>query len=145
MLKIIGPFLCILVTLNGIAQKMSQTESYIFQAMAEQEACWNNGDLSCFMKHYWKSDSLKFIGSKGITYGWQKTLDNYLVSYPDKSAMGKLTFTNLVSEKLGKDAWMIMGKWELQRTGNFQNLSGHYTLIWRKIKGNWVIVADHSS
>jgi hypothetical protein len=36
-----------------------------------------------------------FIGKSGITYGWQKTLDNYKKGYPDKEAMGKLHFTLL--------------------------------------------------
>jgi hypothetical protein len=25
------------------------------------------------------------------------------------------------------------------------DVRGHFTLIWRKIKGRWVIVSDHSS
>ena len=33
-----------------------------------------------------------FIGSKGITYGWDSTLARYKRNYPDKATMGKLTF-----------------------------------------------------
>jgi hypothetical protein len=36
-----------------------------------------------------------------------------------------------------------VGKWMLQRS--IGNLSGHYTLLLRKIRGQWKIVADHSS
>ena len=44
--------------------------------MKTQEVAWSNYDLEGFMKGYWKSDSLKFHGSNGDTYGWDKTLAN---------------------------------------------------------------------
>ena len=65
-------------------------ELAIREVLEYQQNCWNEGDLDCFMEGYWKSDNLVFIGSKGLTYGWQKTLDNYKKSYPTKEAMGKL-------------------------------------------------------
>jgi len=119
---------------NAVGQVLSN--------MHEQESSWNKGDIPGFMQHYWKSDSLKFIGSKGLTYGWQKTLDNYLRSYPDKSAMGILKFTIIESTQLSPDAIYVIGKWELQKE---KPASGHFTLMWRKIGGHWVIVSDHTS
>jgi len=134
-------FLFIILTGNLLAQ--SKTETTIRAIMAKQELAWNRGDLVDFMDGYWKSDSLRFIGSKGLTYGWQKTLDNYKKGYPDLDAMGKLKFTIISVEQLsGKSAYVI-GKWYLTRT--IGDLSGHYTLLWKKIQGKWVIVADHSS
>ena len=52
-------------------------EKDILKVLHEQQTAWNNGEIENFMKGYWKDDSLLFIGSKGPTYGWQKTLDNY--------------------------------------------------------------------
>ncbi len=115
----------------------------IRRVMADQEAAWSRGDLEEFMAGYWKSDSLRFIGSKGLTYGWQQTLDNYKKGYPSSDAMGKLTFTILSVEKLSKRSAFVVGKWHLAR--QIGELSGYYTLLWRKICGKWVIVADHSS
>lgn len=112
--------------------------------MARQEAAWNQGNLDSFMIGYWPSDSLRFIGSRGLTYGWQTTLDNYRKSYPDRDAMGTLKFTILSVEKLSRRSAYVIGKWRLTR-GEKGDLSGHYTLLWRKIHGKWVIVADHSS
>ncbi len=111
--------------------------------MAAQELAWNRGDLEAFMEGYWRSDSLRFIGSSGLTYGWQQTLDNYKKGYPDSDAMGKLKFTILSVEQLSKRSAFVIGKWRLARKAG--DLSGHYTLLWKKIKGKWVIVADHSS
>jgi hypothetical protein len=116
----------------------------INEKMSEQETCWNNGDLECFMQHYWHSDSLLFIGKSGLTYGWQPTLDNYISGYPDKSAMGKLTFTNEVKEFIDTETVQVIGQWKLERD-SLENLGGYYSLIWKIKMGEWVIVSDHSS
>lgn len=120
-----------------------KSETTIRQIMADQELAWNRGDLEAFMAGYWRSDSLRFIGSSGLTYGWQQTLDNYKKGYPGPEAMGKLKFTILSVEQLSKRSAYVIGKWHLTRKAG--DLSGHYTLLWKKIKGKWVIVADHSS
>jgi hypothetical protein len=113
--------------------------------MQEQEDCWNKGDLDCFMQHYWKSDSLKFIGKSGVNYGWQTTLDNYKKGYPSKEKMGKLEFTNKSIEFIGKETIFVVGEWKLARADSLGDLGGYYSLIWKKKNEEWVIVADHSS
>ena len=95
------------------------------------------------MDGYWKSDSLKFIGSSGMNYGWQQTLDNYHKRYPNKEAMGKLTFELLSLEALGSDYYRVTGKWHLKRKDDEPH--GLFTLIWQKIGGAWKIIYDHSS
>lgn len=111
--------------------------------MAEQESAWNRGDLEAFMSHYWKSDSLSFIGKSGLNKGWQKTLDNYKRSYPNKDAMGMLVFENKEFKALGNEAMLVIGKWTLYRS--LDTLGGHYSLIWEPINDNWQITSDHSS
>jgi ketosteroid isomerase-like protein len=115
----------------------------IRELMSEQEKSWNTHDIEGFMKYYWKSDSLKFIGKKGITYGWQKTLDNYRNSYPNGQAMGTLVFEVLNAEKLSGSAVYVIGKWNLLRKED--SVGGYFTLLWKKMKGRWVIVSDHTS
>lgn len=95
------------------------------------------------MEPYWHSDSLQFIGKRGITHGWQATLDNYKKGYPDRAAMGTLQFTNLSIDVLSDSSAYVIGKWELFRTAD--TLSGHYSLLWKKMGDKWQIVADHSS
>ncbi len=129
------------VQFQGFSQSVD--ERAIREVLAEQQECWNSGDLECFMEGYWKSDQLVFIGSSGITYGWQKTLDNYKKSYPDKSAMGKLTFDIIILEPLSEDFWSVIGKWNLKREKD--NPKGHFSLIFRRLGDDWVIVSDHSS
>jgi len=115
----------------------------IQSVMDNQQEAWNRGDIDAFMQGYWKSDSLRFIGKRGITFGWQPTLDNYKKSYPGAQAMGRLQFTNLTTEIVGDSSAYVIGKWELFRSTD--TLGGHYSLLWKKMQGQWVIVADHTS
>jgi ketosteroid isomerase-like protein len=124
-------------------QAQSKDEAAIRKLLDEQTNYWNNGDIDNFMKGYWENDSLMFIGKSGVTYGWQNTLNNYKKGYPDTAAMGKLNFTLIKVQRLSKEYYFIVGKWYLKRS--IGDVSGHYNLLFRKIKGQWVIVADHSS
>lgn len=122
----------------------AKDEIAIRHVLATQETCWNTGDLECFMEGYWKSDSLAFIGKSGITQGWKATLANYKRGYPDKATMGKLTFTIIRMEKLSSKSALVLGKFHLDRE-KLDNLEGYFSLTWRKVKGTWVIVVDHTS
>lgn len=125
------------------ANAQTKDANKILQIMAAQEKAWNEGDIEQFMKGYWENDSLVFVGKSGLTYGYNNTLANYKKGYPDKTYMGKLKFTILSMQPLGKQFYRVIGKWELTRTVG--NVSGHYTLLLQKINGEWKIISDHSS
>ena len=126
----------------GFSQNNATRRDDVLKNMELQKIAWNKGDVREFMKYYWNNDSLKFIGSRGITYGWQKTLDNYLKAYPDKTAMGVLKFTIVEASALSESAVYVIGKWELQKE---KPAGGYFTLLWKIINGRWVIVSDHTS
>jgi ketosteroid isomerase-like protein len=121
----------------------SKGERAIRSLLDAQTASWNQGDLAGFMQTYWNSDSLMFIGKSGIKWGWKTTLENYKKGYPDTAAMGKLSFDILQVKKLSGEYYYVVGKWMLKRS--IGDVSGHYDLLLRKIKGQWKIIADHSS
>jgi len=108
-----------------------------------QTISWNKGNLDEFMSGYWKNDSLMFVGKSGITYGYANTLNNYKKNYDSQEKMGKLFFEILKIKKLAPDYYWVLGKWFLKRSVG--DVGGHYTLLFRKIHGKWMIVADHSS
>ena len=123
-----------LVTVFAFGQQpFSEDKAAIELVMSKQEQCWNKGDIDCFMEGYWKSDSLQFIGSRGLTYGWQQTLDNYKKSYPDKAAMGQLQFDILSMKMLSPENVLLIGKWHLSRSEK-EDLGGHFSLNWMKNK-----------
>lgn len=136
--------LIILVLLSFTsAHSQSQDETAIHTVLEKQRLAWNTGDIPSFMEGYWQSDSLMFIGKSGITYGWENTLKNYKKGYPDTAAMGKLNFTILEVKRLSDTYFFVVGKWHLVRS--IGDAGGHFTLLFRKIKNKWLIVADHSS
>jgi ketosteroid isomerase-like protein len=143
MKKSVTFLICVLLCVGIQAQKSTKAQKSIQSVLETQTQAWNAGDLPKFMSTYWHSDSLRFIGKSGLTYGWQQTLDNYKKNYPSKEAMGQLDFNILSIEVLSKRSAFVVGRWHLART--IGDLSGHFTLLFRKIDGKWVIVADHSS
>ena len=136
-------FIVAFVLMSMVVSAQSKDEAAIRQLMANQSAAWNRGDLESFMVGYWNNDSLMFIGKSGVTYGWNNTLKNYKKGYPDTASMGKLAFTLIKLERLSREYYHVTGKWYLQRS--IGDISGHFTLLFRKIRGSWVIIADHSS
>jgi len=136
-------FLSVCLLLIVAAGAQSTDEISIRQLLDQQTAAWNRGDIDRFMDGYWENDSLMFIGKSGVTYGWTNTLNNYKRGYPDTAAMGKLRFELLTVKRLSDEYYFVVGKWFLQRS--IGNIGGHYNLLFRKINGKWVIIADHSS
>jgi hypothetical protein len=122
----------------------AEDKQQILNILDRQTQAWNNGDTENFMKGYWESDSLMYIGKTGVTYGYKSTLARYKENYPNKAMMGTLKFDIIKVNFMSKDACLVVGKWHLTRPEK-GDVGGHYTLIWRKINNEWVIVADHSS
>ena len=111
--------------------------------MEQQRIAWNDNDINEFMNGYLKSDKLVFSGSNGPVFGWNFVKDRYLKGYSTKELMGDLSFeiNNLFS--LSRKVAILLGKFNLQRKN--EKLSGYFTLIFKKINGNWYIVSDHTS
>ncbi|MEO1260615.1 MAG: DUF4440 domain-containing protein [Bacteroidota bacterium] len=125
------------------AQKETKAFQEIKALLYQQQKDWNAGNIDAFMQTYWQSDQLQFGGASGITRGWQGTLDGYKKRYPDKATMGQLTFVIKDMTRHSRKVVSLTGSWELEREKD--RPGGHFLLIWRKIKGDWKIVVDHTS
>lgn len=111
--------------------------------MQEQVGAWNNGDIDGFMKGYQQNDSIPFIGKNGITYGYNTITERYKKSYPDKEAMGELSFTDINIKPISDKYAYVTAKWNLKRVSD--TLSGYTSLLFEDIDGKWYVIADHSS
>ena len=110
--------------------------------LGRQAAAWNTGDIEAFMEPYWQSPHLTFSAKGLLTRGWKPVLENYRTRYPDRKAMGHLTFSDLEITELADAAALVLGRWKLERT---EPVGGAFTLVWRRIRGRWLIVHDHTS
>jgi uncharacterized protein (TIGR02246 family) len=110
-----------------------------------QVEAWNRGDLEAFMAGYWNSPDLVFQSGATLTRGWQATRERYRRRYQSEGKeMGRLRFEELDVQPLGPDAVFIRGRWHLtMKDGSEPN--GLFTLLARRIRGEWKIVHDHTS
>lgn len=127
---------------NADSQTYQEAKQAIEKVMADQIIAWNNHDLEGYMQGYWKSDSLKFYGSRGITKGWNQTLANYKKSYPSKNESGTLKFVINDISKIENNSYWVMGEYHLKRS--IGDADGVFTIIFKWIDGQWKIVADMS-
>src|SRR3982750_1106312 len=82
-------------------------ETAIRKILDDQTIAWNNGSIENFMKGYWHSDSLTFVGRNGLKYGYTSALENYKKSYPDTAARGKLYFDILQIKRLSRAYYYV--------------------------------------
>jgi hypothetical protein len=128
---------------NLLPAQANKDEKEITDLLNRQTQSWNKGNVEEFMSGYWNNDSLMFVGKNGVTYGYTNTLNNYKKNYNSPEKMGKLFFEILKVKKLSAEYYWVLGKYFLKRTVG--DAGGQYTLLFRKINGKWMIIADHSS
>jgi beta-aspartyl-peptidase (threonine type) len=140
----------IMVIPRSVAQQgtISPTEQQSLERdlralLQAQAAAWNRGDIAEFMKGYWRSPQTVFAGSSGVQRGWDALLERYQRNYPDRAAMGHLTFSELEITRLGPDAAVMLGHWQLQRDKDAPG--GVFTLVARHFPEGWRIIHDHTS
>ncbi|MFZ0212037.1 MAG: nuclear transport factor 2 family protein [Candidatus Acidiferrales bacterium] len=133
-----------ITTASALAQSTPPPEAFAIKSVLEQQvAGWNRGDIPAFMQGYWNSEQTEFVSASGIFLGWQAVLDRYLHSYPNRAAMGHLTFSGIEVHVLCPDAAYVVGKFRLDREND--NPEGVFTLIFRKFPEGWRIVNDHTT
>jgi ketosteroid isomerase-like protein len=116
-------------------------EAAAITAMLEaQDAAWNRGDIPGFMAGYWRSPELRFASGGTIARGWDATLERYETRYDTPEKMGTLVTSEYEIDVVSEDAAIAHGRWMLDVAG--ENPSGLYTLVLRKIEGDWLIVSD---
>jgi len=128
---------------SSAAGAKSIPEAAIRAVLGAQVADWNRGDVDAFMKSYWKSEATEFVGANGVVRGWQAVLDRYRKAYPDRQAMGTLTFSDLEVNVLCPTVALVTGHYHLQREKD--QPSGVFTLVFRKFPEGWKIINDHTS
>lgn len=123
----------------GQSQKEAETAA-ITALLEEQDAAWNRGDIDAFMEGYIKSHELRFASGGKVTRGWDETNARYHNTYGGPETMGTLITDDYEVVILSPDAAIAHGRWKLE--GREGTPWGLYTLVMRKIDGDWKIVSD---
>lgn len=132
----------LLIACGGSSFDAAADTAAIKKMMKNSEEAWNNGDLETFMTDYVKSDDLRFVGSQ-IAYGYDATLARYKKGYPNKAAMGHLSFSELDIRILSAESAFVFGRYTLHRENDMP--TGFFTLLMEKHGDRWLIAHDHSS
>lgn len=136
--------ICMISFLNSFSQADTEADKKaINKVLKNQRIAWSNNNLEEYMEGYWKSDSLKFYGSNGVTYGWENTLERYQKAYPTKDHTGKLSFRINDISYISNNAYYVLGEYHIKR--DIGNADGIFMVIFKKINGEWKIIADTSS
>jgi uncharacterized protein (TIGR02246 family) len=134
------PVLFLLVTAVG---RSSTVEEQVRAVLDKQVGAWNKGDTEGFLDGY-ASDTV-FVGEK-MTRGVEELKKRYQARYPTRAAMGKLSFFDLEIHPMGKDFAYVIGRWQLERDKDGGgNVSGVYSLVFRRTAIGWKIVLDHTN
>jgi uncharacterized protein (TIGR02246 family) len=106
----------------------------------EQLAAWNRGDLEGFTASY--AEDATFVSPKGVTRGRDEVLKRYKKNYPDKAAMGTLSFEFLETRAVTGGV-SVVAKWTLTFP-NKPASSGHTLLVLHPRGSSWMVVQDAS-
>src|SRR5260370_41477802 len=114
--------------------------------LANSEAMWNRGDLVAFVSYYEDAPETTFVGREVVRGGRKAILERYRQRYPNRDAMGTLTFSEIAVRSIAPDLALTTGKYDLKRTAaGGGDASGRFTLVRRKTASGWKIIHDHSS
>ncbi len=126
-----------------IAQSGSKAEKLIMENFNQQVQCWNKADIDCYCQGYYKSEDTRIVSTRGIISGYDAIVASYKKNWP-KDRMGKLQFDQVKMDKLSGKVYLVHGRFNLEYE-QAKPLSGYFTVIMKKIKGQWLMFADHSS
>lgn len=136
----------LVITANAQKNNNPQAETAIRAVLDAQTEAWNKGKLEEFMQGYWRSPKLTFYSAGNKRAGYDAVLERYRKTYQsDGKEMGKVTFSEVEVEMLGKQAAVVRGRWGLTMSDG-KKLGGLYTLLLRHFKKDgWKIIHDHTS
>ncbi len=143
-------------------RRIATAEAEVRELLRGQEAAWSRGDLDAFCAAY--DDSALFVSPGGLTRGRQAVLERYRRRYPDRRAMGTLTFDLIESSPIcGREISLlddavpgrvqgmsVVARWTLAFPPDAPGAAaappatGHTLLLLRPTPAGWVIMQDAS-
>lgn len=126
---------------NALTSEQQTAEAATITALLKaQDAAWNAGDIDGFMNGYWPSEALRFASGGDVVRGYDATLARYKARYPGREGMGELTTADYEIDVVSHDAAIAHGRWNVVTSAG--GSTGLYTLVLRKLDGQWLIVSD---
>ena len=109
---------------------------------ASSEA-WNRADLEAFVDDYARDSTTTFVTGGRVQYGWDWIHDNYTRWWDLGSERDSLRFEDVAARSLGSDHLLTTARFVLFR-GDSVTASGPFTLVMKRIEGEWKIIHDQT-
>ncbi|WP_353780053.1 serine hydrolase [Winogradskyella sp. 3972H.M.0a.05] len=119
-------------------------EAKIQENFKAQENCWNNADIECYMEAYATTELIQTASRGGITFGYDNIIGDYKKYFP-KERMGKLHFDNFNYRRLAGDLYFVTGRFNLKFPNRDELSRGWFSVVMKRINGEWKMITDHSS
>ena len=124
---------------------LSRDELDIVKVLTVQERDWNRGDLDAFAAGYKNSPDIIFVGRQ-VSHGYDQMLADYKGNYPNREAMGTLTFGDLDPHILDEHYGIVVGHYHLDRSKKAGgSADGIFSLVLEKTSRGWKIIVDHTT
>ena len=108
-----------------------------------QVAAWNGGSIRGFMNGYARTDTLVFLSGGSMRRGWEESYYAYVRGYPDRAAMGTLSFEEIEVRPLSSRHALAFGRWRLTRGED--SPTGLFSLLLQNTDDGWLVIHDHTS
>ena len=119
-------------------------EKEIQQALDAMLEAWNRDDLDAHLAPY--ADSATWTTSTGLLHGRAAIRESLVKAFQrGTDLLGELSFGKAVFRRLGPDAMVTNGSFQVGNLPNGKSINGQSTLIWKRIGSKWQILHDHSS
>jgi len=124
---------------------LSRDELDVIKVMTAQERAWNRGDMDAFLSAYKDSPNLVFIGHQ-VSKGFAQLQTDYKHNYPNKDAMGTLSFSELEPHLLDERFAVVIGHYRVDRSKKAGGpADGTFSLVLEKTDKGWKIIVDHTT
>ena len=124
---------------------LSRDELDVIKVLTAQERAWNKGDIEAFLSGYKNSPDILFVGRQ-VSRGFDQLQLDYRKNYPNKDAMGTLSFTELESHLLDERFAVVLGKYHLERGKKAGGpADGMFSLVLEKTDKGWKVIVDHTT
>ena len=121
----------------------ADVEAGVRATLDAQVAAWNEGSIRGFMDGYARTDTLVFLSGGNVRRGWEESYYAYVRGYPDREAMGTLSFEGIEVRALSPRHAIAFGRWRLTRGEDAP--TGLFSLVMQNTDDGWVVVHDHTS
>ena len=128
---------------SASAEEESDISGAVRAVLVAQGEAWNRGDLSGYMAAFARDTRTRHVFNGEVTTGYTAIEARFRTRYPDPRNMGTISFSDLTVSVLAPDTAYAFAHWTFQDGPKM--FTGVFTLIFRLIDREWVIVHDHST